>query len=86
MDAEQILNARVILVKCTYVIPVRFPAHWTDDMIRFEVEENGCPGTGFTGAAFEAHYENQKERSMCWACTLADSANVIVGEREPTQL
>ena len=43
---------RRVLVKCTYVIPVEFPSHWTDDMIQLELRTK-CPGTGFVGAAFD---------------------------------
>jgi hypothetical protein len=70
---------RTIVVKCTYLIPVEFPADWTDEMIRFEVEQNGCPGTGFTGAAFDAHLKSKGEESICWACTLQGENKIISG-------
>ena len=78
-------ESRKVLVKCTYVIPVEFPAHWTDEMIRFDVEENGCPGTGFTGAAFESHVKTKKEEGMCWACALKGESKVIEGLAATTQ-
>jgi hypothetical protein len=47
--------------------------------MQFQIEENGCPGTGVVGAAFDSIYEECKEASVCWACNLRGQ-NKILGQ------
>jgi uncharacterized protein len=70
-------SMKTILVRCTYVIPVEVPADMDDEALRFHIETNGCPGTGFVGAALDAHLEKQEEESMCWVCTLNGQNQIV---------
>jgi hypothetical protein len=73
-------STKTILVQCTYIIPVEVPADLDDEAVRFHIEVNACPGTGFVGDAFEAHRRKQAEERMCWACTLNGENKIIPGQ------
>lgn len=68
---------KTIFVKCTYIIPVEMPADMDDEALRFHIEENGCPGTGFVGDAFNAHMKTKEDQSMCWACALKGENRIV---------
>lgn len=59
-----------IRVRCSYVLDLALPDDYAadDDMLRFRIEENGCPGTGEPGAALERIMSEAGARSICWAC------------------
>ncbi len=68
-----------VKVRCTYVIEVELPDDYAVDEreLRFRIEENGCPGTGVVGAAFDAVYEEGEEKEWCWACEMQGENKVI---------
>jgi hypothetical protein len=66
-----------IRVRCAYEIEVEVPDDWTAEDVRFHVEENGCPGTGLVGAALEAHRDRCEAASVCWACALQGTNEVM---------
>jgi len=55
------------LVRCTVDIEVDIPDSWDDDP-HFHIEENGCPGTSFTGSALTDLIDWSDTNSVCWAC------------------
>jgi hypothetical protein len=67
-----------IKVRCTFEIEVEIPEGETAESMKFRIEENGCPGTGIVGAAFDQVYADADEGSHCWACNL-QGKNEIVG-------
>lgn len=71
---------RKVTVRCTYVIEVEVPDDNADEKIRFDIEANGCPGTGAVGAAFDANYEECEKIDCCWACSwkVTDSKNEVI--------
>ena len=75
---------KTILVECRYVIPVRVPADWDEEQIRFVIEENSCPGTSWVARAFHEIEEQYDKEGYCWACSYAGANRVIAGA-EPHQ-
>lgn len=60
---------RTIKVRASFDVEIEVPAEWDDDMVRFYVEENGCPGTGAVGSAVVAAVEGRAlDGGECWAC------------------
>lgn len=39
-----------------------------NDLLEWELEERGCPGTGDVGAKLEQLIEEGNEKGICWAC------------------
>ena len=75
------MDKKTVFVKVSFVIPVEFPANFTDEDIQREIEY-GCPGTRTVGWAFDQHYETQRSFSMCWACTLPWHNQEIVAGKD----
>jgi hypothetical protein len=57
---------KTIVVQCTYTLSVEVPADLEDEALRFHIEENGCPATGFVGDAFYSNCKKREEEGMCW--------------------
>lgn len=72
---------RKVKVCCTYTVEIEVSdEEYADrDGLTFRIEENGCPGTGLVGAAFDKVYEEAQAESVCWACNL-QGENVILWE------
>lgn len=68
-----------VKVRCTYVIEVDVPVDGPEADLQFIIEENGCPGTGSVGLALERHMAQCESESVCWACALGGT-NEIVSE------
>lgn len=68
---------RKVLVKCTYSIEIEVPDDTTDDKICWDVQSNGCPGTGLVGAAFDEVYKRSEKDNTCWSCELNGESKVI---------
>jgi len=64
-------------VKCSFEIDVEVP---DGSDAGFVIEENGCPGTGVVGAAFDQHYKDCERRGVCWACALSGRNEIITSE------
>ena len=68
-------------VLCTFEVEVELP---DDCDAVFQIEENGCPGTGVVGNALYAcmdECEPEGGGAICWACKL-NGKNTIIGEIE----
>jgi hypothetical protein len=65
-----------IKVRCTLEVEVEVPAN-DDDFVRFQIEENGCPGTGAVGSAIDREIERGEELSVCWACNLRGENKIV---------
>lgn len=57
-----------VKVECTLIVEVDWPDDLSDP--HFQIEENGCPGTGRVGAVIAAAIERGEVEQMCWACAL----------------
>ena len=68
---------RIVRVKATVYVDVEFSDDATDELIRFVLEENGCPGTGSVGMAIEMAMAEHEESSTCWACALRGENEVV---------
>ncbi len=66
-------GTKVVLVQCTWVIPVQVPIEWDDTAIEAEIE-NRCPGTGIVGEALRSRMQGA---SGCWACPLGGRTKII---------
>lgn len=71
--------ARTIKVECTLIVEIQVDDGREDDLIRYQIEESGCPGTGDVGAAIDAVYKDGEERGVCWACNLKGRNKIIEG-------
>lgn len=74
----------IYLVKCSFIIPVKIEDKFCKneeeiELSKWMINENSCPGTSSTGAAFEDHLARYKDSGYCWACMLSGK-NEIVGE------
>jgi len=68
---------RNILVQCKVYVQVEYPDDATNEFIKFDVEENHCPGTGRVGAALDELIEQSDKHHICWACP--NGTNEIIG-------
>lgn len=71
------MGSRKVKVQCALTVEIEVPSGWTDEDIRFSVEENSCPGTQIVGAAIEAAIRRGKENGVCWACSLQGTNKII---------
>ncbi len=67
-----------VKVKCSYVLEIELPEGYAEDeaMLRFRIEENGCPGTGEVGAAFDKHLDETPD-NICWACNIQGANEIL---------
>ncbi len=71
-----------VKVLCSFFVEVEM----TDDEYarrHFIIEDNGCPGTGVVGAAFEKAVEEHDEAGACWACALNGQNRIVHDGSEP---
>lgn len=74
-------------VQCTLEIEIDWKDEWYDPF--FTIEENGCPGTGSVGAAFDELYEECEKQfreqgsGPCWACNLGGENKIIEVDGAP---
>lgn len=64
-----------ILVQCTFEIEVDWQDEWVSPY--FQLEENGCPGTGAIHAALSKRMEAHEAASTCWACALNGKNKIL---------
>ena len=69
----------IIMVRCTFVIPVEVPDD-PDYDVHFDIEENHCPGTGRVGAALDKLIEESDKNSICWACSVQGENKIVQKE------
>jgi hypothetical protein len=77
-----------VKVRCTLEVDLDVARYesWPEDerevrdLIRFQIEENSCPGTGVVGAIID---RTQKEcgDKICWACVLHGENTIVSLER-----
>jgi len=72
---------KIAKVKCTLIVEVEFPDDWTEEQIRFDVEDNSCPGTHAVRAAIKKAIEHGEENGVCWACNLKGTNELEHAER-----
>jgi len=60
-------------VKCTVFVDVEYP----EDIAKFMIEENGCPGTSAVGAAIDRAIEHGRKNGVCWACNLGGTNEIV---------
>jgi hypothetical protein len=63
-----------VKVKCTLIVEVEMPEPWD---AHFQIEENGCPGTGLVGAAIDDAIQEGEINSTCWACGLLGENKIL---------
>lgn len=68
-----------ILVKCTLFVTIDVP-DGDMDAIKFQIEENGCPGTGLVGNAIESACRAGFNADTCWACNLNGTNEIVEKE------
>lgn len=56
-------------VRVTFEIDVNLPSIMSEEQLKFMVEENSCPGTGFVGAALDKWMDDHSARGVCWGCS-----------------
>jgi hypothetical protein len=67
-------GTRIVLVQCTWVVPVEVPIEWDDLTIRSRIE-TCCPGTGIVGEALESRM--RRDSGVCWACALKGENRIV---------
>ncbi len=65
-----------ILVECTLQVEVEVSDDLRD-IIEFQIEENGCPGTGVVGSKIDSVMEDAEEKRVCWACNLKGANKIL---------
>ena len=63
-------KAKIIWVKCSYILPVRVPDVDDYDEI-FDIERNNCPASGRVGAMLDKIIEKFDDNGFCWGCYLS---------------
>lgn len=67
-----------VTVQCTFTFDVEMPDDMSDDQIRWQLEQNGCPGSGSVGVAFDEAIEAEtNDDAGCWACALGGETKVL---------
>jgi hypothetical protein len=66
---------RRVKVQCTLIVELDWPDEWTDP--HFQIEENGCPGTGSIGRAIDDAIEEGERNGTCWACGLRGENKIL---------
>lgn len=66
-----------VKVRITAVLEVDLGEVDEDFSPYFQVEENGCPGTGAVGAALLAAIAEGERTSTCWACAHEGKNEII---------
>ena len=68
-----------VRVLCSYIVEVEMS---DEDYARrhFDIEDNGCPGTGVIGAILYKALEQSEEDGFCWACKLSGQNRIIQDE------
>lgn len=66
-----------ISVRCTFEIDVEVPDGTNKDDIRFQIEDNGCPGTGLVWEQLKKQMDEDEEKSVCWACNLKGRNQIV---------
>lgn len=74
----RVVDVTTVRVRCTFELDVKVPSDWDDDQIRFDIEENHCPGTGIVGAALDALIADADRTKTCWACPRGKNEIVMV--------
>jgi hypothetical protein len=70
-----------LTVQCTLEVEIEVPdEHYPDhDQLRWQIEENQCPGTMWMGAAIKKAIKHGDENGTCWACALQGENKIIKG-------
>ncbi len=68
-----------ILVECTLKVLVEVDETRGIEQIEFEIEENGCPGTGVVGRAIMEQIERDEEKQVCWGCNMRGKNKILKG-------
>ena len=76
------MGKKTVLVECTFRIPVEVDE---DSNYQFQIEENGCPGTGIVGLAIDEHIEKSDNQNLCWACLLGGSNKIVADPLPPKE-
>ena len=63
-----------VKVRCSFVVEVELP---DDANPYFEIEENGCPGTGVVGLAVDQLFERHNNSDVCELCA-AQGENAVI--------
>ena len=71
-----------ILVQCTFQIPVDVPDDIEPDPLRFMIEENSRPATGYVWSALRQVIDEHDAKSTCRGCAL-QGKNKIIGPIAP---
>lgn len=66
-----------VRVRCSFDVEVEYPDDTDLDALLFQIEDNGCPGTGQVGSAVEKLIELHESQSTCWACASRGNNKVI---------
>ena len=65
-----------IKVRCLIEVELEVPDSWNRDRIKWQIEENSCPGTGIVGAAIEDRIKWADENSVCPFCP--EGRNIVL--------
>lgn len=72
-----------VLVECSFQIEVEVDDKYSS--VEFQIEDNGCPGTGVVNSKLMAHMADCEKRSICWSCALGGESKVIKIDGKPVE-
>ena len=76
---EEVMAPRMKTVKVLVSMLVEVQVKEGDDHV-FQIEDNGCPGTGVVGTAIERAIRSHKRASTCWACAFQGENTIVPAE------
>ena len=66
-----------IKVMCTLELLIDWPYDTDINLLKFQIEENGCPGSGIIGYEIKKTIETAEKGQYCWACNLKGKNKII---------
>jgi hypothetical protein len=76
------LKPGFVRVQCTFIVDVPIPQGIDDGLLRFMIEDNGCPATGTVGAVVMQEIVRCEAASVCWACNFQAENKILELNKE----